>query len=74
MKGSNNTDKYGQPVAPKGMRLWFGIFMIVIYLGVGLLFIFDVFSIDNTAISYTVGGLLIVYGIFRGYRLYRGIN
>lgn len=74
MKGSDNTPRYGQPGVPKGMRLWFGIFMVVIYLGVGLLFIFDVFSIDNTAISCTVGGLLIVYGIFRGYRLYRGSN
>lgn len=61
-------------MAPKGMRLWFGIFMVLIYLGVGLLFIFDVFSIDNTAISCVVGGLLILYGIFRAYRLYKGTN
>lgn len=59
---------------PKGMRLVFGIFMILFYLAVGFLFIFDVFSIDNTAISCTVGGILIAYGIFRGYRLYRGSN
>lgn len=58
--------------APKGMRLVFGIFMILIYVGVGLLFIFDFFNIDNTAISRVVGGLLILYGIFRAYRLYRG--
>ncbi len=60
--------------APKGMRLVFGIFMVLIYLGVGLMFIFDVFSIDNTAVSCVVGGLLILYGIFRAYRLYRGTN
>lgn len=59
---------------PKGMRLWFGIFMILVYLGVGLLFIFDFFSIDNTAISCTVGGILCVYGVWRGYRLYKGMN
>lgn len=64
MDNQNNT--------PKGMRLVFGIFMVLIYVGVGLLFIFDFFSIDNPAISCTVGGLLILYGIFRAYRLYRG--
>lgn len=60
--------------APKGARLIFGIFMILVYLCVGLLFIFDVFNIDNDAISCTVGGILIAYGIWRGYRLYRGLN
>ena len=60
--------------APKGIRLVFGIFMVLVYVGVGLLFIFDVFNIDNTAVSCVVGGLLILYGIFRGYRLYRGSN
>ena len=54
------------------MRLVFGIFMILIYVGVGLLFIFDFFNIDNTAISCVVGGLLIAYGLFRAYRLYIG--
>lgn len=70
MKGQENN----RPQAPKSMRLWFGILMILIYIGVGLLFIFDIFSIDNTAISCTVGGLLILYGIFRAYRLYKGTN
>ena len=59
---------------PKGGRLAFGILMVIVYLCVGLLFIFDVFRIDNNAVSYTVGGILIVYGIWRGYRLYRGWN
>lgn len=59
---------------PKGMRLVFGIFMVCFYVAIGLLFIFDIFSIDNTAISATCGGILIAYGIFRGYRLYKGTN
>ena len=54
------------------MRLVFGIFMVIIYLAVGLLFIFDVFNIDNKTISIVVGGLLCVYGIWRGYRLWAG--
>lgn len=55
-------------------RILFGIFMVIVYLAVGLLFIFDIFSIDNTAISCTVGGILIAYGIWRGIRLYKGWN
>lgn len=55
-------------------RLIFGIFMVLVYLAVGLLFIFNIFNIDNTAISATVGGILIAYGIWRGYRLYIGSN
>ena len=59
---------------PKGGRLVFGIFMVLVYLAVGLLFIFDVFNIDNVAISASVGGVLCAYGVWRGYRLYRGMN
>lgn len=59
---------------PKGGRLIFGIFMVLVYLGVGMLFIFDVFNIDNRAISATVGAILCVYGVWRGYRLYKGMN
>lgn len=59
---------------PKSMRLIFGIFMIIVYVAVGILFITDVFNIGNNAISITVGALLCAYGVFRGYRLYKGSN
>lgn len=59
---------------PKGGRLVFAIFMIIVYLAVGLLFIFNVFRIDNVAISATVGGILCAYGVWRGFRLYKGMN
>lgn len=52
----------------------FAIFMIIVYLAVGLLFIFDVFNIDNVAVSASVGGVLCAYGVWRGYRLYKGMN
>ena len=67
-------DNENRPGTPKGSRLAFGILMILVYLGVGLLFIFNVFDIVNTTVSYVIGGILIAYGIFRGYRLYKGIN
>lgn len=68
----NNNNYNGN--MPKGARLVFGIFMVIVYVAVGLLFIFDVFNIDNTAISVTVGAVLCVYGVWRGYRLYKGLN
>ncbi|MDE5806496.1 MAG: hypothetical protein K2H76_00130 [Muribaculaceae bacterium] len=70
MNGNGNN----RPEAPKGARLAFGIIMIIVYLGVGLLFIFKMFDIINPVVSYVVGGLLILYGIFRGVRLYKGVN
>ncbi len=66
----NNYDN--TPRQPKGARLAFGIIMILVYLGVGLLFIFNVFSIDSQALSIVIGALLCVYGIWRGVRLYKG--
>lgn len=56
---------------PKGMRYVFGIFMILFYVAVGCLFIFQVFTLFNTALSVICGALLILYGIFRAYRMYR---
>lgn len=70
MRGNDNNN----PQAPKGARLAFGIFMVIVYLAVGLLFIFNVFNIDNRAISATVGGILCAYGVWRGYRMYKGMN
>lgn len=68
-----NKDGY-RPGAPKGARLAFGILMILIYVGMGLLFIFNIFSIDSTALSATIGGLLCAYGVWRAIRLYKGWN
>lgn len=59
---------------PKGARLIFGIFMVIVYIGVGILFFTNVFAIDNETISYVIGGLLCLYGLWRGYRLYKGMN
>ena len=69
MERDNN---YGN--MPKGGRLIFGIFMVIVYVAVGLLFIFDIFNIGNVVISAFVGGLLCVYGLWRGYGLYKGMN
>lgn len=69
MKG-NYDDR---PQQPKGARLVFGIFMILFYIGVGILFFMNVFS-DNVAVNTTIGVLLCLYGVFRAYRLNKGMN
>lgn len=58
----------------KAGRLAFGILMICVYIGVGLLFFFNVLNIDNYTISCIIGGLLCAYGVWRGVRLYKGWN
>lgn len=60
------------PQGSKGMRLVFGILMVCVYVCVGLLFIFDVFNIDNQVVNYVVGGILCAYGVWRAIRLYKG--
>lgn len=69
-KRTNQSD----PRLPKGARIGIGVIMVIIYLAVGLLFILNIFDIWNRAVSCSVGGLLILYGIWRGYRLYKGMN
>lgn len=68
MKGYDNND---QDYA-RGARLWYGIFMVLVYIGVGLLFIFGVFNITSPVINYCIGGLLCAYGVWRAVRLYLG--
>lgn len=59
---------------PKGMRLAFGIFMVLFYVAVGIFFIVNILNINNKTLSIIVGAILCAYGVFRGYRLYKGMN
>lgn len=59
--------KTGQP---KGFRIGFNIFMMIVYIAVGIMFFTGFFDIGNETVSYIVGGLLVIYGIWRGVRLY----
>lgn len=54
-------------------RLVFALFMIVFYLGVGLLFIIfsDLFTI-NPVVCIGMGVIFILYGAYRGIRFWRG--
>ena len=78
MEGNYNNERPRRPEthpgAPKGARLAFGILMICVYIGVGLLFIFNIFDTIDKTVSIIVGALLCLYGVWRGYRLYKGMN
>ncbi|MDE6099204.1 MAG: hypothetical protein K2L80_02650 [Muribaculaceae bacterium] len=60
----------------KIIRAFFGIFMVILYVGMGILLLMNMFnwSSDWTWCRYIVGIALIAYGIFRGYRQYSGTD
>jgi cytochrome c biogenesis protein CcdA len=62
--------------AAKAMRFWFGIFMVLFYVGIGILLIIanKTFVMFTSTTTIIVGVILTIYGIWRGYRLYKGID
>lgn len=62
---------------PRTMRNVFGIIMIIIYVAMGVLFLCGAFPqlSGNWAWLRWVGGILfIVYGVWRAYRQFKGID
>ncbi len=62
---------------PQVMRNVFGIIMIIVYVGMGVLFLCGAFSwlTGSWAWLRWVGGVLfIVYGIWRAYRQFKGVD
>lgn len=63
---------------PRPVRTIFGIFMIIIYIGMGILCITNWFGYpDNSGWTigrWVVGVVLIIYGIWRAYRQFAGID
>lgn len=58
------------------MRAIFGVIMIIIYVGMGILLLINFFnwSGDWEWTRYGIGVLLIVYGFWRAYRQVKGID
>lgn len=52
----------------------FGIIMIIVYVGMGILLLINFFGWDSSWAwtRFVVGPVLIVYGLFRAYREYTG--
>ncbi len=58
------------------MRTIFGIIMIIIYVGMGVLLLINFFNWggDWAWTRYVVGIVLIIYGLWRAYRQIKGID
>lgn len=62
---------------PKTMRAIFGIVMIIVYIGVGILFLTGFFAPIYGSWEWIrwVGGIIfIVYGVWRAYRQFAGVD
>lgn len=62
---------------PRTMNYIFGIIMIVVYLAMGVLFFcgfFDPLYGSWTWMRWAGGGLFVVYGIWRAYRQFSGMD
>ncbi len=55
------------------LGITFGIFMVIIYVGMGVLLMINFFNWNNdwAWTRWIVGAVLIVYGFFRAWRQYR---
>lgn len=58
------------------MRAIFGIIMIIVYVGMGVLLLINFFNWggDWAWTRYVVGIMLIIYGIYRAWRQIKGVD
>lgn len=60
---------------PRSAGIIFGVFMVILYVGVGICALCGVFdSWMSKGISIALGCLFVVYGFWRAYRYYKGMN
>ena len=73
---ANNSNR--TPMVPSTMRVIFGIIMIIVYVGMGVLLLINFFDWNDTTafnwLRWIGGGLLIAYGVWRGIRQFWGID
>lgn len=60
----------------KTMRAIFGLIMVIVYIGVGVLLLVNFFGWEAswTWVRWVVGIILIIYGAFRAVRYFKGID
>ena len=62
----------------QGLKLFFGIFMVLVYLGMAALMAINYFNFSNTPLWNAVRWLFVVvlalYGIYRAYREITGVH
>lgn len=70
-------EEYNRPGVPSTMRVVFGIIMIIIYVGMGILLLINFFGWQGevlTWLRWCAGILFIIYGIWRAIRQFWGID
>ncbi len=70
-------DEGRKPMVPSAMRVIFGIIMIIVYVGMGVLLLINYFEWTTPALQWLrwIGGImLILYGIWRGIRQFWGLD
>mgnify|MGYP001133605350 CR=1 FL=1 len=74
--GDKNRENNGVSKANTIMRGIFGLIMIIVYVGMGVLLLINFFGWggDWAWTRYVVGIVLILYGIWRAYRQVKGID
>ncbi len=74
--GGENRESQNGNKANNIMKGVFGIIMIIVYVGMGVLLLINFFNWggDWAWTRYVVGCVLIVYGFWRAYRYVKGID
>lgn len=81
MEANNNDNrptagiKHNLPSTKQILGVTFGIFMVIIYVGMGVLLMINFFQWNNDWgwTRWIVGVVLVIYGFFRGYRVYKDL-
>ncbi len=66
-----------KPMVPSTMRVIFGIIMIIVYVGMGVLLLINYFQWTSPVLQWLrwIGGIMfILYGIWRGIRQFWGLD
>ena len=71
-------DNNRESMIPSTMRIVFGVIMIIVYVGMGILLLINFFDWGDTSVwtwfRWIGGILLIIYGIWRAIRQFWGID
>lgn len=74
--GVNEDNKQSVSNPNRAMRAVFAVIMIIVYIGVGVLLLINFFGWTESIawIRWIIGMVLIIYGAFRAYRYFKGID
>lgn len=72
----NREERDQRPATPQFFRNIFGIIMVVVYVGMGVLLFCNFFDFkpEFDWVRYIGGVILVLYGIWRAYRYRKGID